>query len=129
MSQSQALIIDDNAKNVTILARMLAKEGLNSIQVTRPATLDSVLQQENDISVVFLDLEMPGIDGYQVLDKIKSDAHFTGIPVIAYTVHVSEIQVTLNKGFDGFIGKPLDLDKFPDQLARILRGEAVWETP
>lgn len=129
MSASQALVVDDNSKNVTILARMLSKEGFNSIQVTNPKILDSVLEPQHDIRVIFLDLEMPGIDGFQILKKIKSISSFDDVPVIAYTVHVSEIQVALDKGFDGFIGKPLDSDKFPDQLERILNGEGVWETP
>jgi two-component system cell cycle response regulator DivK len=46
---------------------------------------------------------------------------------IAYTVHVSEISLAHKHGFDGFIGKPLDSERFPNQLARILSGEHVWE--
>lgn len=129
MSQQQALVIDDNTKNIDVLARMLSKEGFSTIQISKPSTLQKVLAQNDNIRVIFLDIEMPGIDGYQVLSTLKSDPEFSSVPVIAYTVHVSEIQVALDKGFDGFIGKPLDSDKFPNQLARILNGEAVWEIP
>jgi hypothetical protein len=48
---------------------------------------------------------------------------------VAYTVHVSEINTVYQMGFHSFLGKPLDSDLFPDQLARILRGERVWATP
>lgn len=125
----QALIVDDNKKNVVILSRMLLDEGIESIQVTNPARLGEVLNEASNCRVIFLDLEMPGIDGYQILEKLKSDSRFQSTPIVAYTVHVSEIQVAHGKGFNGFIGKPLDSDRFPDQLARILRGEPVWETP
>ena len=129
MSQSQALIIDDNSKNLNILARMLSVEGFSSIQVNNPTKLDAALKETSDIRVVFLDLEMPGLDGYEVLNKLKADPKFQSVPVVAYTVHVSEIQAAHQNGFDGFIGKPLDSDKFPDQLRRILNGEPVWENP
>jgi DNA-binding NarL/FixJ family response regulator len=48
-------------------------------------------------------------------------------PIIAYTVHLNEIANTRQLGFDGFLGKPLDVTRFPEQLARILRGEQLWE--
>jgi two-component system cell cycle response regulator DivK len=71
---------------------------------------------------------MPGLNGYDVLAQLRTDMLFQTVPVVAYTVHVSEINAAHEKGFDSFIGKPLDPDRFPDQLARILRGEPVWET-
>ena len=125
---SQALVIDDNVKNVNVLSRLLAAEGLTALQVTNPANLDTVLEEATDLKVIFLDLEMPGVDGYQVLNHLKADARFEAVPVVAYTVHVSEIKVAHQNGFDSFIGKPVDSDKFPGQLARILSGEGVWET-
>jgi len=129
VSQSQAIIVDDNGKNVTVLSRLLLNEGLSSIQVTDPTKLDNALQGVAGVRVVFLDLEMPGLDGYRVLEQLKADSRFQSIPVVAYTVHVSEINVAYERGFDGFLGKPLDDDAFPNQLARILNGEPVWETP
>jgi CheY-like chemotaxis protein len=87
-----------------------------------------VLNELAAIDVVFLDLEMPGANGYQVLEKLRADPRFQSVPVVAYTVHVSEISVAHEQGFHSFLGKPLDADRFPDQLARILSGESVWET-
>jgi len=127
MSGSQAIIIDDNVQNVSILSHLLSNEGVNSILITNPSKLDAILKQANDVCVIFLDLEMPGANGFDVLKKLKADATFSQVPIIAYTVHVSEMQVAYDYGFDGFLGKPLDADKFPDQLARILNGESVWD--
>jgi CheY-like chemotaxis protein len=76
--------------------------------------------------VIFLDLEMPGIDGYPMLSYLKNDDRFNNVPVVAYTVHMSEMNVARQKGFHSFLGKPLDADLFPEQLAAILRGEHVW---
>jgi two-component system, cell cycle response regulator DivK len=51
------------------------------------------------------------------------------IPIIAVTAEASTDQMNKAKdsGFDGFLGKPLDPDRFPDQIRRILAGEPVWE--
>jgi two-component system cell cycle response regulator DivK len=49
--------------------------------------------------------------------------------VVAVTAYADQEQMTKARaaGFDGFIGKPLDPDRFPDQIRRLLKGEAVWE--
>jgi len=128
MSQQYALIIDDNIKNVNVLAQLLTLQQFESIKVFNPNELDSLLKTLPAVKVIFLDLEMPTLDGYTILERLKSDPRFQNIPVVAYTVHLSEINVAYQQGFDSFIGKPLDADKFPEHLARILEGEAVWET-
>ncbi|GIK64888.1 MAG: hypothetical protein BroJett018_26820 [Chloroflexota bacterium] len=124
----QAMVIDDNAKNLQILAKMLAAEGAETIEVPRPIMLEPMLEEIEALDVIFLDLEMPGLNGYEVLEIIKANPRFDQVPVVAYTVHVSEITVAHQLGFHSFLGKPLNMEKFPDQLARILAGEHVWET-
>lgn len=125
---THALIVEDNARNVAVLARLLAEQNVTNTQVTNPRQLDGLFSEMPSVNIVFVDLEMPGLSGYDVLAKIKARPEFAGVPVIAYTVHVSEITVAQQRGFDGFIGKPLDSDRFPNQLARALNGEGVWET-
>lgn len=123
-----ALIIDDNMKNLSILARLLAEQDITSTQVANPRVLDTTLAVAGDIDIVFVDLEMPGLDGFGVLEKLRADARFATTPIVAYTVHVSEIGVAHERGFDSFIGKPIDPDRFPEQVRRVLQGEQVWET-
>ena len=55
-------------------------------------------------------------------------ADVSEVPIVAYTVHMSELDAVYEFGFDGFICKPLDDERFPNQLGRILNGEGVWET-
>ena len=123
-----AMIVDDNPKNLHILAKMLEAEGVATVEVPSPTLLDDVLAEIDSLDVIFLDLEMPRLNGYEVLEMLKADPRFAHVPVVAYTVHVSEITVAHQLGFHSFIGKPLDMDKFPGQLSRILAGEHVWET-
>lgn len=125
MSSAQALVIDDNPQGLKVLAQMLLKQGVESVEVRDPTTLADLLPTLGEIDVVFLDLEMPGLDGYAVKELIRSQ--LGELPIIAYTVHISEMHVVRQLGFDGFIGKPLDHVRFPEQLARILRHESVWD--
>ncbi len=125
MSQLHVLAIDDNPQNLKVLAQMLRRQGAVCTEVTNPVAVPGLLPDLGDVDLIFLDLEMPGMDGYQAKDVLRAQLGDT--PIIAHTVHVSEINVVRQHGFDGFLGKPLDASRFPEQLARILNGEAVWE--
>lgn len=127
MSQQLALIIDDDAKNVAVLAGLLSQQAVDAIKVLHPNQLNSVLEDVEQVDVVFLDLEMPGMNGYEVLEVLKSDSRFRRVPIVAYTVHVSEINTAYEQGFHSFLGKPLDPDRFPEQLNRIFHNEPVWD--
>jgi two-component system, cell cycle response regulator DivK len=126
MDNVHALIIDDNAGNSGVLAQLLTNEGVSYTAVLNPRQLPNVLERLNRVDVVFLDLEMPGMNGYTVLNQFKADARFANTPVIAYTVHTTEVNTARKHGFDGFLAKPIDADRFPELFARIMRHEAVW---
>jgi two-component system sensor histidine kinase/response regulator len=126
---THALIIDDNADNVGILEEMLTMEGINFTSLHDPAKLEAKIKNQPSYDVVFLDLEMPNVDGYEMFRRLKADARFQNVPIVAYTVHVSEINEIRKLGFHSFLGKPLDADAFPRQLQRILKGERVWANP
>lgn len=121
-----ALIIDDDAYNVYIMERFLDKENISYTAITDLTSLETHLQQHNDINIVFLDLEMPNKDGYEVIQILKKHLD-ANIPIIACTVHTAEINRARKIGFSGFIAKPLDIDRFSEQVSRILRGEMVWD--
>jgi CheY-like chemotaxis protein len=125
----RALIIDDNADNIAILAEMLMLESLEYVAIQNPTRVDSFLAQDASFDVVFLDLEMPHINGYDILEKFHADTRFHQVPIVAYTVHVSEINTARKFGFHSFLGKPLDADQFPEQLANILNDKHVWVMP
>lgn len=127
MSDIHALVIDDNTNNIGVLAELLRLEGVKVTTIQNPLKIEAALEQPVDI--IFLDLEMPEMDGYEVLGHLKADSRLAGVPVVAYTVHVSEMITARQMGFHSFLGKPLDADKFPHQLEKILQGERVWSMP
>lgn len=120
-----ALIIDDNKDNLEVLAQMLQSQNIACIQLDDPNHIEQALQKKSDFDVIFLDLEMPEITGYEVLSYLRKKG--VAVPIIACTIHLSQINYARQQGFDGFVGKPLQFKRFPDQLRRILSGQPVWE--
>ncbi len=125
MTNTHALIIEDDINSAKVLAHLLARQGIESIIVTDTAQLEGQVNETPDL--VFIDLEMPRMDGYEVLTELRGIQHYNEIPIVASSVHTGEIHRVRDAGFTSFIGKPLAKDIFPGQLARILSGENVWE--
>lgn len=126
MNNKHALIIDDDAYNVYIMERFLDRENISYTSVTDISTLESILISLHEINIVLLDLEMPKRDGYEIIEILKEYIP-PEIPIVACTVHTAEINRTRKLGFSGFIAKPLDIDRFSEQIQRILAGESLWE--
>jgi CheY-like chemotaxis protein len=127
MAILHALIIDDDAYSVYVMERLLDQENISYTAVTDPTRLEKTLQTLEAVDIVFLDLEMPKLDGYEVLALLKEHIE-AKVPIVACTVHTAEINNTRRQGFFSFVAKPLDLDRFSDQLHRILSGIPVWES-
>jgi two-component system, cell cycle response regulator DivK len=124
-----ALVVEDNAANFLLLARLLNALG---IQCEWKSSGFEVLEFSKTLprlDIILLDIHLPYEDGYTALKKIRSADHLKQIPVVAVTADVSTDSLTKAQkaGFDGFLGKPIDPDRFPEQLFRILTGNKVWE--
>jgi CheY-like chemotaxis protein len=125
----QALIIDDNQNNVLVLQQLLRMEGVGSNTFAATEAFDQQMNECPDMDIIFLDLEMPKINGYQALEVIRSHPRFANTVVIAYSVYATELNTALDMGFDGFLGKPLSAEEFPAQLAQIMQGQRVVYIP
>jgi CheY-like chemotaxis protein len=127
MSRSyHALIIDDDASNISVLDQLLALEGVSCTHIQDPRVLQNGLGNLPDADIIFLDLEMPKVNGYEAFALLRADPRYAEVPVVACTVHFNEIQTCRDLGFHSYIPKPLDIDHFPEYLKRIVSGEQVW---
>lgn len=126
MATKHALIIDDNETAIDVLGVLLSFQNVTYISIQDPKQVKSTIYDSTQFDVIFLDLEMPDLSGFEVLDILKNELYVT-VPIVAYSVHSPEITTAQKKGFDGFLSKPLQRDRFPNQLKRILNGEKIWE--
>lgn len=124
------LVVEDNLQNLVLIARLLAFIGVRRYEWK--ASGWQVLEFADTmprVDLVLMDLHLPYEDGYDALAKLRSDPRFVDTRVVAVTAdsNPSTMEKTKNAGFDGFLGKPLDPDKFPDQIISILQGHMVWD--
>ncbi len=129
-AEAQVLVVEDNVPNFVLIARMLAFMGVQRCEwKTSGWQVVQFADTLPRIDLILMDIRLPYEDGYQALQKVRASARLRTTLVIAVTAEASEEQVTKARaaGFDGFLGKPLDPDRFPDQIKRILSGQAVWE--
>lgn len=123
----RALIIEDEPTSIDVLRNLLDQLEVETSVIVGGPDVGQALNHEARPDVIFLDLEMPGLNGYEVLDLLRDDAEFDGVPVVAYTTHLSHMNNARDAGFDGFLGKPLSRAEFAEQFSRILDGDDVWE--
>lgn len=123
------LVVEDNVSNFVLIARMLGFLGIHCEWKTSGYEVVEYAETLPQLDLILMDIRLPYDDGFGALKKIRLSNHLKNIPVIAVTAEASQEQIEKAKaaGFDGFLGKPLDPDKFPDQIQRILNGESVWE--
>jgi two-component system cell cycle response regulator DivK len=123
------LVVEDNVSNFVLIARMLGYMGIHCEWKTSGYEVVEYADTLPRLDLILMDIRLPYEDGYGALKKIRSSANLKETLVIAVTAEASVAQINKAKesGFDGFIGKPLDPDRFPDQIRRILAGEQVWE--
>lgn len=122
------LVVEDNVSNFVLIARMLGFLGIHCEWKTSGYEVVEYADTLPKVDLILMDIRLPYEDGYSALKKIRN-SRLKDVPVIAVTAEASPEQINKARqaGFNGFLGKPLDPDQFPDQIQRILDGEPVWE--
>lgn len=129
-AEAHVLVVEDNVPNFVLIARMLAFMGVQRCEwKTSGWQVVNFADTLPRIDLILMDIRLPYEDGYQALQKIRANQRLKDTLVIAVTAEASEeqMQKAIEAGFDGFLGKPLDPDRFPEQIRRVLAGEPVWE--
>ena len=123
------LVVEDNVSNFVLIARMLGFMGIHCEWKTSGYEVVEYADALPHLDLILMDIRLPYEDGFGALRKIRTSKSLKTIPVVAVTAEASSDQMhrAQEAGFDGFIGKPLDPDRFPDQIRRILTGSPVWE--
>jgi len=121
-SKNRILIIDDDNRNIFALTAVLKARGYQCVSATGAEEGIDLLLQDKDISVVLMDMMMPGMDGYQAIEKINGNAEFGGVPVIAVTAQamLGDRERCLNAGAVGYVSKPINVDDLIQLLIKYI---------
>jgi two-component system cell cycle response regulator DivK len=129
-SEAVILIVEDNLNNFILMTRLLAFLGVKKCEWKASGwKVLEFAETLGRIDLILMDISLPDTDGFESLGTLRSDERFQNVRIVAVTADVSTENLVRAKaaGFNGFIGKPLDPDRFPNQVRRVLSGEEVWE--
>jgi signal transduction histidine kinase/DNA-binding NarL/FixJ family response regulator len=118
------LYIEDNRENRMLVRAVLEAAGYLIVDAEDGlAGIEAAIREEP--ALILLDINLPGIDGYEIVAILKSFPNLASTPVIAVTAYAmqGDRQRTLVAGCDGYIQKPIDVDAFPLQVAEFLGGK------
>jgi putative two-component system response regulator len=110
------LIVDDQEANVRLLERILRSAGYDAITTTMDSGTVCELHAANNYDLILLDLQMPGMDGFQVMEGLKKIETGDYLPVLVVTAQPDHKLHALKAGAKDFVSKPFEL---PEVLARV----------
>ena len=130
IEQAHILIIEDDENNRIIAVKLLELAGVppDSIITLESDPATYLVTLSHNIDLILLDLQLPGKDGYKVLQELRQVPQLANTPIVAMTANVmkTDIQRMREAQFDGFIGKPINAHRFAEWIQRSLAGEAIW---
>ncbi|WP_110520083.1 response regulator [Herpetosiphon llansteffanensis] len=138
-SRAKVMVIEDNVDSMNLTLRILREQIGVAYCNARPSGdaffswLNSPQVRQNPIlsflDLILLDIRIPRENGHIVFQKLRALPELKRTKVVAMTANGSreEAERARVSGFHGFIAKPISVKTFPDQIARVLSGELVWD--
>jgi PAS domain S-box-containing protein len=121
------LIVDDQKSNVHLLEQLLLEAGYTNVSSTMDPREVCALHRENDYDLILLDLQMPGMDGFQVMAALKTDEVESYLPVIVITAQPAHKLRALQCGAKDFISKPFDLIEVKTRIHNMLEVRLLYK--
>ncbi|GAB4344240.1 MAG: hypothetical protein Kow00117_22480 [Phototrophicales bacterium] len=122
-------ILEDDVNNLAIITSMLRRYGATIYFDSWGVETAQTIKAFSPIDLILLDIHLPGgVTGYDVYDAIQEVPELAGIPIVAVTASDpdQEMKKAREKGFKGYISKPIRTKSFIKSILAILEGEEVW---
>jgi CheY-like chemotaxis protein len=123
-------VVEDDPMNLAVIRTILHRAGATvPYDHWGDTTLDRMMSYPFKLDMILLDLMLPHkVSGYDIFDAIQEIPELQGIPIVAVTASDPDVEMkkARDKGFKGYISKPLDRVRFPQHIASILNGQEIW---
>lgn len=126
MFSASILIVDDKESNIRLLQKLLSGAGYTHINSTLNPREVSTLHREHGYDLILLDLEMPDMDGFQVMEALKTSAGNNAPPVLVITAQPDHKLRALQAGARDFISKPFDLVEVSTRIRNMLEVRILY---
>jgi len=115
------LVVEDNPVNLELVSALLEEHACETLVATTGDVALDLLRQSRP-NLILVDVQLPGMSGYQVTRRIKADPALADIPVVALTAHAMahEDVRARDAGCDAFLTKPIDIRAFKEILQRFV---------
>jgi PAS domain S-box-containing protein len=124
---ARILIVDDQESNVALLEQVLADSGYTAVSSTMLPAEVSALHRKNPYDLILLDLQMPGLDGFGVMETLKTNDSEAYLPVIVLTAQPGHKLRALQAGAKDFISKPFDLVEVKTRIHNMLEVRLLYK--
>ena len=113
------LYIEDHPDNMTLVRRILRSERYTLIEA-KTGSQGILIAENQDVDVILLDINLPDVDGYEVVKRLRNSEKksFSNVPIIAVTANAMKgdaIKI-LGAGFDYYITKPINIEEFMEKV-------------
>lgn len=124
---ASVLIVDDQESNVTLLEQLLHESGYTRVTSTMNPQEVCALHRKNCYDLILLDLQMPGMDGFQVIEALKTSEVDDYLPVLVITAQPSHKLRALQAGAKDFVSKPFDLVEVKTRIHNMLEVRLLYK--
>ena len=121
------LIVDDQEINITLLEQMLSEAGYGRVASTMNPQEVCALHRKNRYDLILLDLQMPGMDGFQVIEALKTNDADSYLPVLVITAQPGHKLRALRAGAKDFVSKPFDLVEVKTRIHNMLEVRLLYK--
>ncbi|MEI7609220.1 MAG: response regulator, partial [Rhodospirillaceae bacterium] len=132
LSGARVLLAEDNEINQQVATELLADAGVTvEVAATGTEAVAKVLERDGRYDAVLMDIQMPGMDGYEATRRIRARIGADRLPIIAMTAHALDLErgLCLDAGMVDHISKPVDPALLLETLARWIRPRVVTVPP
>jgi CheY-like chemotaxis protein len=125
--KASVLIVDDQEANVRLLEQMLHDAGYTHVASTMDPREVCALHRKNRYDLILLDLQMPGMDGFEVMEGLKTNAADSYLPVLVITAQPGHKLRALHAGARDFVAKPFDLVEVKTRIRNMLEVRLLYK--